>query len=187
MQHPFLIGERLYLRAIEQEDLSGPYFQWLNDAEVTRHMETGRFPNTQARMEAYLEARTADGTDVMFMIVLKERDRSIGTIKLGCINWIHRHAEYGIMIGVKEVWGQGYGTEAGRLLLTYGFRRLNLHKVHLGVVADHAAAIRSYEKLGFRREGLLTEFLFVDGAYRDKLLMGVTGPAFFEAQKGTPS
>ena len=103
----------------------------------------------------------------------------IGTVKLGFINWIHRSAEFGIMIASEEFRGKGYGTEVARLVLDYGFRRLNLHKVTLGVTADHAAAIRCYEKVGFRREGLIKSLLYVDGAYRDKLIMGITAEEFW--------
>ena len=181
MKHPFLIGEHVYLRGIERGDLTGDYFQWLNDPEVTKHLESGRFPNTVEAMESYYTAKSNSPCDALFMIVLKEQDRSIGTIKLGWIDWVHRYAEYGIMIGAKDVWGLGYGTEAGRLLLNYAFRRLNLHKVTLGVVADHECAVRSYQRLGFREEGRLTELLYVDGGYWDKLLMGVTHDQFYAA------
>ncbi len=179
MKHPFLIGEHLYLRGLEREDLTGDYFQWLNDPEVTRHLESGRFPNTPAAVEDYYQAKANSSSDAMFMIVLKERDRPIGTIKLGAINWLHRYAEYGVMLGAKDVWGRGYGTEAGRLLLDYGFRRLNLRKVILGVVAAHEAAVRSYQRLGFREEGRLTDLLYIDGRYWDKLLMGVSREQFY--------
>jgi ribosomal-protein-alanine N-acetyltransferase len=181
MEHPFLIGERLYLRGIERKDLTGEYFQWLNDYEVTRYLESGRFPNTVEAMEAYYRDKANSAHDAMFMIVLKEKDRPIGTIKLGSINWVHRTAEYGIMVGARDVWNQGYGTEAGRLLLDYAFRRLNLHKVFLGVTGDHEAAIRSYERLGFRQEGRLTEMVYVDGRYEDKVFMGVSREEFYRS------
>ena len=134
-------------------------------------------------MEAYHAAKIACPTDVMFMIVLQDDDRPIGTIKLGGIHWVHRHAEFGIMIGAKDLWGQGYGTDAGRLVLEYAFRRLNLHKVFLGVAADHESAIRSYARLGFREEGTSTEYMYVDGRYRDALFMGITREWFYEANE----
>jgi RimJ/RimL family protein N-acetyltransferase len=181
MHHPFLIGRRVYLRGLERSDLAGDYFQWLNDQEVTRYLESGRFPNTPEAMEAYYAAKTASPTDAMFAVADATTDRMIGTVKLGSINWLHRHAEYAIMIGDKDCWGKGYGTEAARLVLSYAFERLNLHKITLGVIAEHAAAIRSYEKVGFRREGLITSILYVEGAYHDKVIMGVTREEFRRA------
>jgi RimJ/RimL family protein N-acetyltransferase len=181
MHHPFLVGERVYLRGLERADLAGDYFQWLNDYEVTRYLESGHFPNTPEAMEAYYSSKTASPTDAMFAIADRRNDQMIGTVKLGSINWIHRHAEYGIMIGAKTCWGQGYGAEVARLVLAYGFDRLNLHKITLGVYADHVAAIRSYEKVGFRREGLVASLLYVDGVYHDKVIMGVTAEEFRRA------
>ena len=183
MEHPFLIGERLYLRGIERKDLSGEYFQWLNDYEVTRYLESGRFPNTAEAMEAYYQSKANSPSDALFMIVLKEKDRPIGTIKLGSINWVHRTAEYAVMVGAKDAWNRGYAAEAGLLLLDYAFRRLNLHKVILGVAGDHEASIRMCERLGFRQEGRLSEMVYVDGRYEDKIFMGMTREEFYRAHE----
>jgi len=73
----------------------------------------------------------------------------------------------------KEVWGHGYAREAAELVLAYGFRHLNLHKITLGVYAEHAAAVALYQRAGFRIEGTLREHLFRDGAFRDKLVTGI--------------
>ncbi|HZH97930.1 MAG TPA: GNAT family protein, partial [Fimbriimonadaceae bacterium] len=113
-------------------------------------------------------------SDVMLMIIERDSDRPIGTVKLGFINWIHQTAEFGIMIGAKQSWGKGYGTEVAELMLGYGFRRLNLHKINLGVAAVHAGAIRSYEKVGFKTEARVRQAAFIDGEYVDKVLMGIT-------------
>ena len=173
MNRPFLVGEKIYLRGLERDDLAGDYFQWLNDYVVTRYLESGRMPNTVEAMERYYAATANSPNDVFCAIIEKETDRHIGTVKLGSIDWLHRSAEFGIMVGAKDRWGRGYGTEATRLILDYGFRRLNLHKVILGVAADNIAAIRSYEKVGFQREGLIKQLLFIDGEYRDKVIMGI--------------
>ncbi len=69
--------------------------------------------------------------------------------------------------------GQGYGTEAVELLLDFGFRDLNLHRIYLHVFSHNAAAIRVYEKSGFVREGLLRQTAYIDGEYRDVILMGI--------------
>jgi len=178
MYHPFLAGDRVYLRAVERADLTGDYFQWLNEYEVTRHLGTGQFPNTLDAMEAYYESKTKSPNDVFWTVVDRASDQMIGTVKLGFINWIHRSAEFGIMIAAPEFRGKGHGTDVARLVLDYGFRRLNLHKITLGVTAEHAGAIRCYEKAGFRREGLITSVVYVDGAYHDKLIMGITEEEF---------
>jgi RimJ/RimL family protein N-acetyltransferase len=183
IHHAFLVGAQVYLRRLEPADLHGDYFQWLNDTEVTRYLESGRFPNSSSAMEAYYAANSDSTRDVFLAIVDRDSDRMIGTCRLGSINWIHRHAEFGILIGDKSWWGKGVSTEVTRLLVAYAFRQLNLHRVWLGVVADHEAAIKSYERAGFIREGVIRDFLYVEGSYRDKLFMSVSRAEFDAAMQ----
>ena len=58
-------------------------------------------------------------------------------------------------------------------MVEYGFDRLNLHRIDLGVFAEHKAAVRCYEKAGFKVEGRMREDLFQDGEYKDRLWMGL--------------
>jgi len=178
MNNPFLIGELIYLRAINEQDLSGNYFDWLNDYEVTKYTESGRVPNTKDSMEKYFREVIQSSNNVAFAIVDKQTDRHIGNVKLGPINWVHRCSEFGILIGETQYWGKGFGSEATILLLRYAFQRLNLHKVILGVSAEHAGAIRAYQRVGFQEEGRLHEAIFTDGHYCDKLIMGMTADEF---------
>lgn len=178
MKSPFIVGQKIYLRGIEREDITAEYFQWLNDYEVTRYLDSGAMPNTEESAEQYYLTMTKSPNDVLLAIVEKKTDRHIGNGKLGSINWTHRSADFGIMVGSKDCWGQGYGTEATGMILDYGFNRLNLNKVVSGFVADNKASIRACEKVGFRREGLISEMLYVDGNYQDKVIMGVTRNEF---------
>jgi [ribosomal protein S5]-alanine N-acetyltransferase len=102
MHHPFIVGERLYLRRVERADLGTDYFQWLNDPDVTRHMYNGTFPNSEEAMVAYYE-QTVQSTDrVNLAMVRREDDRHIGNIGLSAIDWVNRTAEVGIIIGERS-------------------------------------------------------------------------------------
>ena len=173
MHHPFLVGKKIYLRPLEAKDLTGPYMDWLNDYEVTHFMETGSFPITADSLQKYVQAVAQSSQNVMLAIVERRMDKHVGNIKLGSIHWIHRRADVGIMVGDKKSWGKGYGYEATALMLSYGFRRLNLHKITLGVFADHGPAVRAYKRLGFVVEGTLREHLFRDGSFHDEYVMGI--------------
>ncbi len=178
MYHPFIIGERIYLRGLDKADLEGSYFDWLNGREVTKFLDSGAFPNTMDKMEEYYRNVTSSPNNVMLAIIDKESDKHIGNIKLGTIDWITRVAPLGIMIGDKKFWGKGYGTEAIRLVLDYAFKRLNLHKVFAGVVAIHQASIKAFEKTGFEIEGKARSNCFIDGKYYDSLYLGITEEDF---------
>ncbi len=89
------------------------------------------------------------------------------------IDWRSRSGEVGIFIGEKQLWNQGYGTDAMHLLLQHGFNTLNLNRVALDVYATNIRAVRSYEKAGFVHEGRKRQAIFRDGKYIDLLQMSV--------------
>lgn len=173
----FLSSEKTALRPIALSDSSAAYLSWMNDREVTKGLETGIFPTTKEDLDSFLKSITASKNNVMLAIVDRESDTHIGNIKLGNINWIHRHAELGILIGEKKFWGKGHGTEACKLVVDYAFAQLNLHKVWLAVFSDNPGAYNIYHKMGFREEGRLREHVFTEGKYVDKILMSIFNPA----------
>ena len=92
------------------------------------------------------------------------------------INQIDRDnncANIRIAIFSPDDYGGGYGTEAMRMMVDYGFRELKLHRISLGVFAFNPRAIRVYEKVGFKREGILRDILFYDGEYHDEIVMSI--------------
>lgn len=169
----FMRGAKVYLRPLERSDLNDTYLGWLNDGEVTRYLETGTFPTAMQDLEKFYQGVTGSRSDVIFAIVDGKSHRHIGNVKLGPINWVHRRATFGIMIGEKEFWGKGVGEEVTRLMVEYGFVRLNLNRIALGVFAEHEAAIRCYEAVGFQTEGRCREDMFSQGSYKDRLWMGL--------------
>jgi RimJ/RimL family protein N-acetyltransferase len=113
-----------------------------------------------------------------FAIVLLNGDALIGSISLHNIDHLNRNAYIGIFIGGDENRGKGYGTEAIRLILEYGFKTMNLHSITLTVRANNLAGIRCYKKAGFREVGRLPEAFFIDGTYVDKIYMNILESEF---------
>jgi len=169
----YLRGSKVYLRPLERADLNETYLGWLNDHEVTRYLEAGAFPETMQDLEKFYQGVTGSRSEVIFAIADSKSHRHVGNVKLGPINWVHRRAMFGIMIGEKKFWGRGIGKEATRLVVEYGFQRLNLNRIGLGVLAAHEAAIRCYQAVGFKTEGRFREEMFSDGTYQDRLWMGM--------------
>lgn len=171
--YPFIIGEKVYLRGLERSDLAGGYFNWLNDREVTKFLDSGIFPNTMEKMEEFYRSTAFSNDNVIFAIVDKETNKHIGNIKLGPIKWVSRVSPLGIMIGDKGFWGKGYAAEAIRLVVDYAFKRVNLHKVTAGIVAINDASLKAFEKAGFEIEGRAKSQFFYDGEYYDSLYLGI--------------
>ena len=187
MRHPFLVGELVYLRRFEREDMTDRYFQWLNDGEVTRYMVNGAVPNSSENIEAYYERMSRSPNDVLFAIVDRATETHIGNTGIHDIDWIRRLGGFGILVGEKEYWGKGYGTEITRLIVGFAFDRLNLNKVWLGVHADHGGAVRAYEKAGFRVEGRLRQEMCRHGVYEDRFIMGILREEYYAAHPPRPA
>lgn len=171
MKNPFLIGPRLYLRALEREDaprLAG----YINDPAVRRTLLAHR-PMSVGQEQAWLEMLGKDDHHVVMGIARQSDDELIGATGLHRIDFKARNTEMGLSLGDRSAWGQGFGTEATRMMLDYGFGTLNLHRIWLLVYASNAPAIRVYEKAGFRKEGVLREHYFMEGHYEDGVLMGI--------------
>ena len=91
----------------------------------------------------------------------------IGTTGLYSHRDIYRSWEFRILIGHPDYLGKGIGTEVTRMVVDWGFKRLNAHRIWLGCSAENLGAIKCYEKVGFKREGVLREEIWSQGKYVD--------------------
>lgn len=174
-------GELVVLRAQERTDAER-FHGWINDREVTRYLTT-RYPMPLEAERAWFDAATASALaffNVRYAIDTKD-GRHIGNIGFNRVIPEQRSATLGITIGDKRYWSRGYGADAIRALLRFGFGQMNLHRVDLTVDADNARGIACYEKVGFRAEGRLRQARYRRGAYADWLVMGILRREFESA------
>ena len=181
-RNAFLTGEVCYLRPLERADTEGNWRHWFSDPEVTRFMFRGVFPLSVETQTAFYEHLADDQqSDLVLAVVAREGDVHVGNVGLHRIDWVNRSAEFGIVVGERDHWGRGIGSEATRLIVEHGFASLNLNRIWLGVFAEHDAAIRIYERIGFRTEGRLREAILRDGRAHDQLIMGLLAEEFRHA------
>ena len=169
----FIRGERLYLREVGLTDVSESYRRWMNDPEVTQYTESRFFPHSIDSLREYVSRFAGDRRNLFLAIVLRAGDRHIGNIKLGPIDWIHRRGDIGILIGEKDCWGQGYATEAIRMLTDYAFHGLNLRRVTAGCYATNLASQKAFLKAGWHQEGVRQGQYFSAGGYVDEVLIAM--------------
>lgn len=141
-------GERIYLRTLTEDDANEEYAGWLNDNVVNQYLETKKA--TVEELRKYIKERYESKECIFLGIFLKKNDKHIGNIKLEPIDFENRIATMGMLIGDKNSWGKGFATEALNILVDWSFKNLNLAEMDLGVMRENAAAIRVYEKSGFR-------------------------------------
>jgi len=168
-----LHGDKIRLRALERSDIP-TFVRWFNDPDI-RRMLLITDPMSRAGEERWFEAQL-ESKDKVFGIEVDAGDggrRLIGNIGLVRINWKDRVASIGIVIGEKELWGQGYGQDAIATMEQFAFDELNLHRLELEVFEFNSKARRCYEARGFKLEGTRREALFRDGRYNDVHQMGL--------------
>ena len=162
---------RVYLRLMTREDTEN-IIKWRNSDEVRNQFIYQKL-FTKESHENWIKTMVETGKVVQMIIVLNEGDRPIGSVYVRDIDMEHKKAEYGIFIGETDCYGKGYGTEAAELMCEYAFAYLGLHKLMLRVYAENERAIKSYEKAGFVKEAYLKDDVFVQGKYRDIVLMAM--------------
>ncbi len=164
-----LHGKLVRLRAPERGDLP-TFVRWFNDPEATRFLLRG--PPMSLEEEERWYAGLLDRQDPVFCIETHE-GKLIGNIGIMHIDWTDRRAEIGVMIGEKDYWSRGFGTDAITLLLKYMFEELNLERVGLFCEESNLRAQRCYLKCGFRIEGKFRHHRFKGGAFTDDIMMSV--------------
>lgn len=165
-----LEGKNVILAPIKREYID-KFLIWLNDPEITQHLTIYR-PLTREMEEDWYASLKDRESDIIFAILINQT-KLIGNCSIMNIIWRERVGTCGIFIGDKNEQGKGYGTEAMKLLMSYGFNTLNLNRLDLKVNDFNSRAIKCYQKLGFVEEGRMREATFVNGKYHDQILMSI--------------
>ena len=177
-----LCGEHVSLRESREEDFT-ELVRWWTDPAVSIFQTGFVRPTPAATVSDLMRGWSSNvGPDVGFTVIessstqaaTSDADgdgRVLGQVNLFGITK-NRCATLGIVMG-KEHWSKGFGSEAVRLLVDYGFAEMGLHRIQLGVFAYNDRAIRSYRSAGFREEGRRREVAFHGDRWHDEVLMAL--------------
>jgi RimJ/RimL family protein N-acetyltransferase len=183
---PLIHGRLVYLRPGERTDI--PLFvRWLTDARTTEHLEL-RSPIGHAMEERWFEDMLDHhGRDRWFFVICRlEDDRAIGSTDLHELDLTNGSAGLGILIGDPADTSQGYGSDAIRALVEFGFGELRLERVWLDVYEDNARGRHVYERIGFIHEGTFRRGVFRHGRYLDVHRMAVLRGEWTAGGDATP-
>ena len=170
-----LKSDNIILRALEPADLD-ILFEWENDTSIW--MVSGTLqPFSRFVLEQYLASAHLDiyaHKQLRLVIDLMDDDEdSDETIPIGCIDLFdfdpkNRRAGIGILIGDKDMRGNGYGAEALTLLINYAFKTLDLHQLFCTITPDNEPSLHLFKKLGFEVTGLKQDWIFYNGKWHDE-------------------
>ncbi len=181
MKAPIIKGKNVALRPMSLRD-AGNFCSWLSDTEVSRFLSCYENPPSLREERKWILSVKRRGSSLYFSLDTFFGEH-IGLASLVDIDSFHKSAEFYIFIGDKKYLGQGFGTEAARLVLSYGFKKFKLHRVFLSAIAYNIRGIKSYKKVGFQIEGRLRDHIYRDGVYHDIIKMGILNHEFFKINK----
>ncbi len=179
MINPFIIGEKIYLRApVKGDEIIYALSENHPDARAYLYYA---FPTNAEEQWEQIQKKIADPHTILFTIATKQPDKPIGNTAFVRIDWVGRMATFYIAIAEKENWSKGYGSEATKLMVQYAFKTLNLNRVQLHVSTENTRAVKTYQKIGFKIEGTLKQAMYFDGHYHDFYLMAILKDDYFKA------
>ncbi len=186
MPNNHLVGRTVMLVPRDSGRDSGNYFEWRKNGEYLRLADGDlALLYSVGRIKDWLEEGELSTSSADFMIKRIADDKIIGEIGLSGFNFNQANAFVGIVIGDQQNWGKGYGTDAMLVILRYAFAMLNLNHVSLTVFEYNPRGIRSYEKAGFKMEGVQRQFINRDGRRWDMYRMGILKSEWVQmSQKG---
>jgi RimJ/RimL family protein N-acetyltransferase len=168
-----LVGERVRLRGVRDDDLP-TLARWEMDPGRMATLSNWVAPPSEAAAKERIAKWSANEHDNLGFAIetLDDPPVLVGNIGIWGTRPKDRCATLGIALGRKYI-GRGYGTDAMRIVVDYGFREMGLHRIQLGVAPFNPAGIRAYEKAGFVEEGRLRESVLHDGRWYDEVLMSI--------------
>lgn len=167
-------GKLVKLRAYKEEDIEKAV-EFINDEEVKKFLDSNiPFPMTKWQEEEWVRSRKANADFTYdFAIEDLETGKYIGGCSINECDVKNRTCTIGIMIGDKEYWSKGYGSDALKVLIKFIFEEVNMNKIKLKVFSFNTRAIACYKKVGFKEEGILKKELYRNGKYHDEILMAI--------------
>lgn len=171
---PTLVGDLVRLRPFRDDDLD-VLWAMVNDDEGNRL--TGTHASfTREDVARWYRGRGGSDDRVDLAIARLSDDGCVGEVVLNDIDRDNRSCGFRISLAGPHVYGQGFGSEATRLMLRHAFDDLDLHRVELEVYAFNERAIHVYAGAGFTVEGVRRDALRWEGAYHDAVVMSVLAP-----------
>ncbi|RKN05343.1 GNAT family N-acetyltransferase [Streptomyces radicis] len=168
-----LSGGKVGLRARHDDDIPILRAELYDDVVNSSRAEGGPWrPITPGSKDPRLVVDDREQGRVQFSVVELEGGTLVGTATLWGIDTHNRCAHIGLGL-LPSSRGKGYGTDVVAVLCHYGFVVRGLRRLQIETLADNAAMLRSAERNGFVREGVLRSSAWVMGEFLDEVLLGL--------------
>jgi RimJ/RimL family protein N-acetyltransferase len=169
-------GEKARLVPLDKARHLDNAVAWMNDPEVTAWTLVGDWPMTRLAEEDFFDRAMRETEKELHFAVETLAGDHIGFSGLHRIDWRQGVATTGTLLGRRDLWGQGYGSDAARLRLRHAFEVLGLRMLLSEVMADNVGSLKMLLKTGYREVGRIPRRMWKRGAYRDVVLLVIERP-----------
>ena len=167
-----LLGPRVLLRPFRLDDVPS-VLTYASDPEVTQYLEWDAYDDPATAAAFIRSTLVSGGTWIARAITLRDGSTVIGGADLRIVSPRDKRAEMGYGLA-RAYWGQGYATEAGRLLIRFGFEHLGLVRIQAVCAVENERSARTLERIGMRREGRLAHYRWKGERATDQYLYALT-------------
>jgi RimJ/RimL family protein N-acetyltransferase len=178
-------GRLVTLRAIEERDLAALQ-SWENDPAVQDGIGETHPPSSMDFHDAWFRALKSDPLSQRLIVDTPDLG-AIGLSSIVNIDWRHRHAWHGLVLGAAESRGKGYGTDAIMATMRYAFDELDLERLDGAMIEYNERSLATYcgKRLGWKIEGRRRHYFFRKGRYWDQVLVGITRQDYLDTVEQT--
>ncbi len=174
MKDNSIFTERLILREYKLEDFDTIH-SYASDSETVKYMDWG--PNSLEATQHFLNEVIGQQAqnprrDYELAIVLAKENRHIGGGGIHISNAKNREGWIGYTLN-KAYWGNGFGTETAKALISYGFNQLGLHRIYATCDPTNKGSARVLEKAGMTLEGIMRQHKLKGTQWRDSCLYAI--------------
>jgi RimJ/RimL family protein N-acetyltransferase len=174
---------KLILRAFNISDAENVY-NWMLDPQIQELISTGTYFASKDYVKKWIEDKIFSKSDIYLAVCDKDNEIIIGYLSINNIDFRNRKAEWGgMIIGDKNYWGKGVGTEAARLMLKFVFEELNINLFWAFWIEENYASIKIGEKIGFKKIGLLPQSIYKNNKYHNQLIMYMLKDDYLNIEK----
>lgn len=175
-----LAGRHIFIRLVEHADLP-KRVEWINAPKIQKTLNFD-YPVSLAKTENWFDDVIRDRTRRDFSIFTVDKEVYIGFCGLLDIQMPTMKAELYVTIGDSDYWNMGYGTEAIKLVTDYGFNELGLNRIYAYQLPDNLASHRAFDKLNWKREGLLRQDIYSHGKFSDRYIISILKEEWVEGR-----
>lgn len=175
--------ERIYLREISIDDIDDRMMSWFADEGLMRFYTNSEKQITKSDLIGSINLGKKEENLFTFGVFTKDKDKLIGTLKLGPIDKTHKTSDLVILIGDRDFLGKGLAVEAISLGNKIAFEQYDIRKLYGGMYSSNIPSIKAYTRAGWLVEGRLKGFYFVEGKNEDRILVCCFNPEYFTEEE----